>query len=89
MTLILQVIIPNRVPGVSHFSRSTGWFPLLFRLEMMQPVVLLDLNQKISLIIIQGINSKLGKLTKCRLDRSRGDSDGITALVHCWKCLSA
>ena len=65
---------------VSQFSRSTNWFPLLFHLKMMKPVVLLDLNQKVSLIVVQGINSKLGKLT--RLDQSRGDSDRITSLVE-------
>ena len=64
----------------SQFSRGTNWFPLLFCLKMMKPVVLLDLNQKISLIMVQGINSKLGKLT--RLDQSRGDSDRITSLVE-------
>ena len=38
----------------SQFSRDTNCFPLLFRLKMMKPVVLLDLNQKVSLIAVQG-----------------------------------
>ena len=37
-------------------------------------------HKNISLIVVQGINSKLGKLT--RLDQSRGDSDRITSLVE-------